>query len=162
MITLKEGETPTAQQVEEAIDLYEKEMGLQGHQIIYGLHVDTDNAHIHIEANRVHPDMLKAVKIDRGFDKEALQRVCARIEHAQGWKPEKNSRYRVLDDGRMSDRPERKERAPEPAAGARHGDYGTGIKSAERIVIEDATGILKSAKNLARCSPEVRASWHQV
>lgn len=146
VITFKEGETPTAQQVEEAIGLYEKEMGLQGHQIIYGLHVDTDNVHIHIEVNRVHPDMLKAVKIDRGFDKEALQRVCARIEHVQGWKPEKNSRYRVLDDGRMSDRPERKERAPEPSPQAQGMETRTGIKSAERIVIEDATGILKSAK----------------
>ena len=146
VITFKEGESPSAKQVDEIIDLYEKEMGLQGHQIIFGLHVDTDNVHIHIQANRVHPETLKAVKIDRGFDKEALQRVCARIEHAQGWKPENNSRYRVLEDGRISDRPERQERDAKPSPRAQGMETRTGIKSAERIVIEDATGILKSAK----------------
>lgn len=146
VITFKEGESPSAKQVDEIIDLYEKEMGLQGHQIIFGLHVDTDNVHIHIQANRVHPETLKAVKIDRGFDKEALQRVCARIEHAQGWKPENNSRYRVLEDGRISDRPERQERDAKPSPQAQGMETRTGIKSAERIVIEDATGILKSAK----------------
>lgn len=146
VITFKEGESPTAKQVEEIIDLYAKEMGLQGHQIMFGLHVDTDNVHIHIQANRVHPETLKAVKIDRGFDKEALQRVCALIEHAQGWKPENNSRYRVLEDGRISDRPLRPERGAKPSPQAQGMETRTGIKSAERIVIEDATGILKSAK----------------
>lgn len=149
VITFKEGESPTAKQVEEAIDLYEKEMGLQGHQIIFGLHVDTDNTHIHIQANRVHPESFKAVKIDRGFDKEALQRVCARIEHAQGWKPENNSRYQVFADGRISDRPERQERGANPSPQAQGMETRTGIKSAERIVIEDATGILKLAKTWA-------------
>lgn len=146
VITFKEGESPTVKQLEAIIDLYEKEMGLQGHQIIYGLHVDTDNVHIHIQANRVHPETFKAVKIDRGFDKEALQRVCARIEHAQGWKPENNSRYHVQPDGAISDRPARPERAPQPSAQALGMETRTGIKSAERIVIEDAAGILKSAK----------------
>jgi Relaxase/Mobilisation nuclease domain/Large polyvalent protein-associated domain 7 len=149
VITFKEGESPTAKQVEEIIDLYCKEMGLQDHQIIFGLHVDTDNTHIHIQANRVHPESFKAVKIDRGFDKEALQRVCARIEHAQGWKPENNSRYRVFEDGRISDRPERQERDAKPSPQAQGMETRTGIKSAERIVIEDATGILKSAKTWA-------------
>lgn len=146
VITFKEGESPTAKQVDEVIDLYAKEMGLEGHQIIFGLHVDTDNVHIHIQANRVHPETFKAVKINRGFDKEALQLVCARIEHAQGWKPENKSRYRVLEDGRISDRPERQERDAKPSPQAQGMETRTGIKSAERIVIEDATGILKSAK----------------
>ena len=146
VITFKEGETPTPEQVEQMIDLYLKELGLVSHQCIYGLHADTDNMHVHIEVNRVHPVTLKAVKIDRGFDKEALQRVCARIEHAQGWKPENNSRYHVQADGSMSDRPERQERAPEPSSQAQGMETRTGIKSAERIVIDDATSILKTAK----------------
>lgn len=147
VITFKEGESPTVKQLEEIIDLYLKEMGLEGHQCFYGLHSDTDNMHVHIQVNRVHPETLKAVKIDRGFDKEALQRVCARIEHAQGWKPEKNSRYHVQPDGSISDRPERQERAPKPSTQAQGMETRTGIKSAERIVIEDGTGILKSAKS---------------
>ena len=149
VITFKEGETPTPEQVEQMIDLYLKELGLVSHQCIYGLHADTDNMHVHIEVNRVHPVTLKAVKIDRGFDKEALQRVCARIEHAQGWKPENNSRYHVQADGSMSDRPERQERAPEPSSQAQGMETRTGIKSAERIVIDDATSI-HDRQDLAR------------
>ena len=146
VITFKEGESPTIAQAEEIADIYLKELGLEGHQCIFGLHVDTENTHFHFEVNRVHPVTFKAVKIDRGFDKEALQRVCARIEHAQGWKPENGSRYRVLEDGRISDRPERPERDAKPSPQAQGMETRTGIKSAERIVIEDATGILKSAK----------------
>jgi hypothetical protein len=151
VITFREGESPTPKQIEEIIDLYLQELGLVSHQCIYGLHADTDNMHMHIQVNRVHPETLKAVKIDRGFDKEALQRVCARIEHAQGWKPEKNSRYHVQPDGSISDRPARPERSPKPSPQAQGMETRTGIKSAERIVIEDVTGILKSAK-----------SWHEV
>ena len=146
LITFKEHEIPTAKQVEEIIDLYLKELGLEGHQVIYGLHADTNNMHIHIEVNRIHSESLKAIKIDRGFDKEALQRVCARVEHAQGWEREKNGRYYVQADGSMSDRPDRDEKARKPSAQARNMEVRTGIKSAQRIVIEDATPILKSAR----------------
>jgi len=146
VISFKEGESPTPDQVEEIIDLYLKEMGLVGHQCIYGLHADTDDIHIHIQVNRVHPDTLKAVKTDRGFDKEALQRVCARIEHAQGWKPENNSRYHIQADGSISDRPVRSETTRKPSKHAQDMETRTGIKSAERIVIDDATSILKNAK----------------
>ena len=146
LVSFTEGECPAPEQVEEIIDLYLKEMGLIGHQCIFGLHADTDDIHIHIQVNRVHPDTLKAVKIDRGFDKEALQRVCARIEHAQGWKPENSSRYHIQVDGSISDRQVRSESERKPSSHAQDMETRTGIKSAERIVIEDATSILKTAR----------------
>jgi hypothetical protein len=146
VISFREGEIPTAAQVEEIADLYLKELGLVDHQCIYGLHADTDDFHIHLETNVVHPDTHKVVVINKGFDHEALQKVCARLEHAQGWTPENKSRYHVLENGQMSERPVARERTSEPSTSAKSMESRTGTKSAERIVIEDATPILVKAK----------------
>jgi hypothetical protein len=146
VISLKEHEVPTQAQVEEIIDLYLQEMGLVGHQVFYGLHADTDDMHIHVQVNRVHPETYKAIKTDRGFDKEALQRLCARIEHAQGWQAEPNSRYTVQPDGSMNERPYRGD-IKGPRSHVKNMELRTGIKRAERIVIEDATPILLAANH---------------
>jgi hypothetical protein len=146
VISFREGEILTKKQVEEAVDLYLKTMGLEGHQCVYGMHMDTDNVHIHIEVNRVNPETGKITKINKGFDKEALQMVCARLEHAQGWQPEKGSRYVVNEHGKVVER-DREPSPPEPSKGAKDFEVRTGLKSAERIVIEDATPILKTAKS---------------
>lgn len=146
VISFQEGEIPTQKQLEEAADIYLNELGLEGHQCIFGMHMDTDNIHFHFEVNRVNPDTGKITKINKGFDKEALQRVCARLEHAQGWKPEKGSRYVVNEQGKVVER-DREPSPPEPSKGAKDFEVRTGLKSAERIVIEDATPILQTAKS---------------
>jgi hypothetical protein len=146
VISFKEHEVPALAQVEEIMDLYLQEMNLVGHQVFYGLHADTDDMHIHVQVNRVHPQSSKAIKTDRGFDKEALQRLCARIAHTQGWQTEPNSRYWILADGSMSDRPSRGDRT-EPRSHVQAMEMRTGTKSAERIVMDDATPLLRSAKS---------------
>jgi hypothetical protein len=146
VISFREGEIPSIKQVEQIADIYLNELGLEGHQCMFGLHIDTDNTHIHFEVNRVNPETGKITKINNGFDKEALQRVCARIEHAQGWQPEKGSRYVVNEHGKVVER-DRTPTPPEPSKGAKDFEVRTGIKSAERIVIEDATPILQRAKS---------------
>lgn len=55
VLSWQEGETPTIEQAREAVQMTMKHLGLEGHQVIWGLHADTDNAHIHIEVNRVNP-----------------------------------------------------------------------------------------------------------
>ena len=93
------GEQPTSAQIEEAIDVFLDTMGLVGHQTLYGLHADTDNVHLHLMVNRVHPITRKVIEINKGFDLEALHRAVARIEHVQGWRREARGRYRVRVDG---------------------------------------------------------------
>jgi len=78
-----------------------EELGVKDHQAIYGLHADTDNIHLHIVINRVHPETLKVVKINNGFDIEAAHKAIALIENAQGWRREENGRYRVLENGEL-------------------------------------------------------------
>ena len=84
IMSWREGEQPSPAQIEEAVSIFVEELGVQAHQAIYALHKDTDNLHLHIAINRVHPDTLKCVEINRGFDIEAAHRAIARIEHESG------------------------------------------------------------------------------
>lgn len=58
----QEGEQPTREQVDEAVDIFLDHMGLTGHQTVYGLHYDTDNYHLHIAVNRMNEEMGKVVQ----------------------------------------------------------------------------------------------------
>lgn len=81
----REGEQPTREQVEEVVDMFLEKMELAAHQIIYGLHHDTDNYHLHIAVNRMNPESGKVVQPHRGFDIREAHKILAFIEHKQGW-----------------------------------------------------------------------------
>ncbi len=149
VLSWREGEAPTAEQVEEAVDLFLGELGLAGHQAIHGLHADTDNIHLHVMVNRVHPETEKCVEINRGFDLEAAHRAVALIEAAQGWEPEAKALSRAAEDGD----PVRKElaepRPRQPGQRQRDMEHRTGEKSAERLAIEQAGPVIAGAGSWA-------------
>jgi hypothetical protein len=147
VLSWREGEYPTPEQIEESIDIMLEELGLKGHQVIYGLHADTDNIHLHIAINRVHPDTLKVIKPNKGFDKEAIHKAIARIEHSQGWQREENGRYRVLENGELGREHLDNEKPRQPPQHIVNMEIITGEKSALRIAIETATPVLKEAKS---------------
>ena len=89
----QEGEQPTREQVDEAVDIFLGHMGLTGHQTVYGLHYDTDNYHLHIAVNRMNEETGKVVQPHKGFDIDAAHRILALIEHRQGWKTQEKARY---------------------------------------------------------------------
>ena len=146
------GEQPTPAQVEEAVDLFLDELGLTGHQVLYGLHADTDHLHLHLMVNRVHPITRKVVEINKGFDLEALHRAVARIEHAQGWRREAHGRYRVQADGtvkRVNRSTPEGPAEPIPARGqGRWGDRpADGAPSAEAIAAEEGAPLIRAARS---------------
>lgn len=147
IMSWREGEQPTPEQIERAMDIFLEELGLQGHQCIYAFHGDTDNTHLHIAVNRVHPERLKVVKPNRGFDIEAAHRAIARIEHEQGWQRERNGRYTTLENGDVVRERERGGSKKKPSQKARDFEQRTGQKSAERTAQEEAAEIIKSAKS---------------
>ena len=140
-----EGEQPTSKQVDELVAFFLKEMGLEGHQAIYGLHNDTRNYHVHIAVNRVHPETLKVVRPNNGFDIEAAHKVVARVEHRQGWVSEANARYRVDEAGQIVPRP--RKNALKPKQAALDVECATGEKSAQRVAQERGHEIIATAKN---------------
>lgn len=145
VLSWHEGEEPTPAQVEEAVGIFLDELGLKDHQAIYGLHADTDNIHLHLVVNRVHPDTCKVIKPNRGFDIEAAHKAVARIEQAQGWEREQHGRYHVREDGTVS-KAEREPGPRQPDQPKRDREHRTGEKSAERVGIEQAGPICKRAQ----------------
>ena len=164
VLSWREGEQPTPGQVEEAIDIFLDELGLQEHQAIYGLHADTDNLHLHLAVNRVHPETLKVIKPNQGFDIEAAHRAIARIEHAQGWQREHHGRYRVSDQGldkggelELDRVPRDPDRVRQPASPKRDMEQRTGEKSAERIAMEDGAPVIRRASSWQQLHRELGA-----
>jgi hypothetical protein len=146
ILSWHEGEQPTPKQVEEAVTIFLQELKLSEHQTIYGLHQDTDNIHLHIAVNRVHPDTCRVVKINKGFDLEVAHQAIAKIEHVQGWQREKRGRYQVLENGELC-RAHRSDRKREPDQRRRDMEHRTGEKSAERIAIEEVGPIIQASKS---------------
>lgn len=111
------------------------------HLSVYALHRNTDNYHLHLILNRVHPETLRVS--DKGWCIDRAHKALAEIVQTQGWEAEPNARYGK--DGTQT------RTAPQPAhdvnPGARARDYenATAEKSAERIAIEQAAPILRDA-----------------
>lgn len=154
VFSFKENEQPSREQVDELVDIFLAQMGLSEHQAVYALHHNTDNYHVHIAVNRMHPDSLKVVRPNNGFDIETAHKVVALVERQQGWASEENSRYTVLENGELA-RTWRGKR-PEPRPEAKDFERATGEKSAQRIAQECGHSFIKNAvswnelhKNLA-------------
>lgn len=143
----KQGENPSNNQMDDSVKILLKETGLEGHQVIYGVHKDTDNIHLHVMVNRVNPRTQKLVEINNGFDIEPIHRAVALIEYKQGWSREKNSRYFVLENGDLCRSSVETKIARQPGQKQRDREYRTGEKSGQRIAIEVAAPIIKNAKS---------------
>ena len=144
VLSWQEAEIPSEEQCREALQIFLEGMGLSGHQAVLALHRNTGNVHAHILVNRVNPVTEKTVQPHKGFDIEAGHRIVARIEHAQGWQPQANARYRVNGQGEV----ERvaRQTAPTPTARAQAYEQATGAKSAMRIAQERAPSCIDAAQ----------------
>lgn len=159
----QEQEQPSRQNVEELVDVFLKEMGLEGHQVIYGLHNNTHCYHVHIAVNRMNENTGKVVLPHNGFDIEAAHKVVAIVEHRQKWGTAPNPRYEVLENGDVA----RKRRTKNPTENGQKADnmvetesapsadisvqfeQRTGQKSAQTIGKEKALPIIQKAKSWA-------------
>lgn len=142
----REGEHPTTAQVDEAVTIILLALNLVDHQCMYAVHQDTDNKHLHLVVNKVHPETNKVIEINKGFDIEAIHKAVAQIEHVQGWQREAKGRYVVLESGELG-----REHLPDPDLPIRPDqrvvdvEQLTGEKSATSIAIETAGPIIQTA-----------------
>ena len=153
------GERPTPEQIEEAVDIFLEECGRPRgrgpskhdwtrHQVMYALHTDTDNDHVHLVINRVDPDTEHAVRIDGGWDVEVGHRAGVRIEEKQGWSQPQNKRYRLTANGNLERvRPNASESPRQPTQRQVDAEHRTGEPSAARIAIERAGPVIEQAKS---------------
>ena len=149
MLSWDENEIPDNAQVDEAVALFLERMVLKDHQAMYALHGNTENYHVHILVNRVHPCTEKVIQPHHGFDLEAAHRVIAEIEARQGWNSERNALYSVNDKGELVKRAY--ERNPVPKPKAADMERATGLASAQRMAQEKGHAVIKNA-----------ASWQEL
>lgn len=96
VLSWKDGERPTLEQASDAAEKALKSVGLEKNQAFFAIHRDKEHHHhIHIIANRVHPDHLVLTGPPR-FDYLILDKTCREIELEQGWKHD-NGPHVVID-----------------------------------------------------------------
>lgn len=148
VLSWKEGELPREDQIKEALEIFIKELGALGLHLIYGVHQDTQNVHLHIAISRVDPDNGKVRELQKGFDIEAGHRAIALIENRQGWEREGNSRYQVVN-GVVERCAQSDVATAKPKTPVRDQEIRLGEKSAQSVGIENAGPVIKSAKSWA-------------
>ena len=169
VISWAEGEHPTTEQVDQAVHIILDELGLQGHQAVWALHRDTDNDHVHLVVNRVHPESERVVRAGGGWDRRALLQAVAKIEQAQGWQqvaaPAAEREAAEAERRRQTRREDRRgERARErPRANdrARDGAHRHGERSAAEIARERA-GHLFAPRRGARSWAELHQGLAEI
>lgn len=158
MLSWRSDEKPTVAQAREAVQIFMKHMKLQGHQVAWGLHGDTDNTHIHIAVNRISPITGKCVEINNRFGYAEAHKALAKIEHAQGWKPAEGALFEVQNGKVVAKTKAPKEQDTKPIKqSVADKELQTGEKSVLRICQEQAALIIKSAKSWAELHANLAA-----
>lgn len=140
VLSWREGEEPKDAQMIEAAKAAQKAVGMDGHQYVYAIHRDTDNAHVHMMINRVHPDTSKAVYPDRDFYK--LDKCMREVELAQGWQHD-NGPY-VVKNGAVVQAERPLEKAPALPTKAKDLEAATGHQSLVSYAQAVAAEVVKS------------------
>jgi hypothetical protein len=105
LLSWRENENPTTEQVEEAVKITLDEMNLSQCQAVYALHQNTDNMHLHICVNRIDPETTKAITPAKGWTRRAMEQAARRIEHAQDWQTENNTWSEINERGEVVRKP---------------------------------------------------------
>ncbi|WP_114104320.1 TraI/MobA(P) family conjugative relaxase [Thalassospira profundimaris] len=108
---------------------YAKALGYGDHQRVAGTHINTDNFHMHIAFNKVHPETLKVITPHRDFN------ILAKVSR------EMEKKYGLAIDPGMTDGKERDPNKLSPAA--RNYEAHTWQESFQRHVLKHREEILE-------------------
>ena len=82
VVSFPEGERPTREQIEDIEDRLCAALGFEEHQRVSAVHQNTDNWHLHVAINKVHPRTFRNIEPFR--DHYRLQEACAELEIRHG------------------------------------------------------------------------------
>jgi hypothetical protein len=82
VVSFPEGEKPTRAQLDSIEDTICTTIGFGEHQRVSAVHQNTDNWHLHIAINKVHPRTFR--NIEPWYDHYRLQEICAELEITHG------------------------------------------------------------------------------
>ena len=153
ILSWREGEIPTREQCDQAVEIYLKEMQMPQCEVFYGLHKNTQNLHLHLCINKIDPDTFKTVIPAHGWTKNANEIAARKIEIAQGWEIESSGKYVVVDGEvvKKSDAQEKNSVSDK----AKDFENLTGEKSAERLAKELVAPVIFRAENWQQLHQEL-------
>lgn len=76
------GERPALETLHQIEDALVEAIGLADHQRISAVHTDTDNLHVHVAINKVHPTTFR--NVEPYYDHPRLMEACERLEVIHG------------------------------------------------------------------------------
>ena len=154
LLSWREGEFPTAAQVDRTVEMFAAHMSLDSHQCIYAVHGDTHNRHVHIALNRYDQASDRMKTAGGGFSITEAHKAVAKIEAQFGWTPEAGALYSTrdgevvptatADEKRLRDQPSLR-----PEANAY--ENRTGLRSLQRVAQEDVLPLIR-----------ISASWFDL
>lgn len=115
VVSFPEGERPTRNQLEDIEDRLCVALGFAEHQRVSAVHQNTDNWHLHVAINKVHPTTFRNVTPHR--DHYRLQEACAELEIRHGLTREPHT----LDARQSAEQRQQKARGRAADFEARHG-----------------------------------------
>lgn len=83
ILSWPESEKPTDDEAFDCALHAMQAVGMEDHQYVFAIHHDTDNVHLHMTVNRVHPESYNAVYPDRDYFK--LDYAMRELELRYGW-----------------------------------------------------------------------------
>jgi len=89
IISFREDEKPDPEQLKDIEETLCKSIGLGDHQRISAVHTDTDNLHIHVAINKIHPETFRMV--EPYYDHYKIGEVCQALEAKHGLQVDNHS-----------------------------------------------------------------------
>ncbi len=131
------GLAPSDTQIDEAARLLLQALGAEAHRAVWAAHANTDNVHVHVVLDRVHPITDRLIDLYRDVPK--IHQAAKRIAVTQNWGSVEDSRYTAARD--LS-----RERDPALSQKAILMEHKTGAVSAQRYAQTLAPDIISTAK----------------
>ncbi|MBK8815626.1 MAG: relaxase/mobilization nuclease domain-containing protein [Methylococcaceae bacterium] len=101
IVSFRAGEEPSAETLQAIENEICAGLGFKDHQRVSAVHCDTENLHVHIAINKVHPSKHT---IHKPFqDYKTLAKLCAKLEQQYGLEVDKHSTQRNHTAGRARD-----------------------------------------------------------
>ena len=91
-------ESPRPEQIYDSVRHSLSRLGLSDHQFVSAVHTDTDNLHVHVAVNRVHPETGYLNRLP--YSQEKLSKACRELELKHGFSPD-NGCYVIAPDNRI-------------------------------------------------------------
>ena len=102
VILFRDGENPSEDLLHTLEDRLCEGLGYAGHQRISAVHGDTDNLHIHVAINKIHPQ--RHTLHEPYYDHRALGDLCEKLELEYGLEKDHHQRRWCINN-RMADLP---------------------------------------------------------